>query len=146
MLLRSGLICRALISSLSTLALFSVGFVSAFVDSVGADLVRMLGRPDVRTQRMIVCAARQESVQDTFQIAPHVQVVSYRTAHQSHHGGRSFSRRNAADEQPVLTSDRNLLDGLVIRPSLFWLFMGWTPPDPAFLTLVLRGLRDVADR
>ena len=52
-----GGIGQALSSSLSSLTLFSVGFVSAFVDTVGADLVRVVGRPYVGAQRMVVRAA-----------------------------------------------------------------------------------------
>ena len=41
-----------------------------------------------------------------------MQIVSYRTADQRHHVGRSLTRRDAADEQPVLPADRDLFHQL----------------------------------
>lgn len=87
-----------------------------------------------------------ESREGFFQPGPRIDAELLARGHEARQDRQATTAIIAAVEEPVLSSNREWLDGLSIRPSLFPLFLGFGWIDQASLSTVWSGAKHTNDR
>ncbi len=88
----------SLATSICSLDSFAIGAVFSLLDAIFTDGVGMRRCPIPGKKRFVVGRASEKLVQDVFDVAPDIEVVSQGTADECQEPRRSFAAGNASSE------------------------------------------------